>query len=94
MTAVAFDPDNPPIWLRKLHVSAAQISPDDYARTPEEGILLGCALSDAVRVWSLACAQALGFAPLPPRPPFDNPFRPNQVAAIPGSEPREDGATR
>jgi hypothetical protein len=21
------DPDDPPIWLRKLHVSAAQISP-------------------------------------------------------------------
>jgi len=72
---MAFDPDNPPIWLRKLYVAAAQISPSDYATTPEEGILECCRLSDAMRRWSKACAQALGFSPLPPRPPFDNPFR-------------------
>lgn len=72
---MAFDPRNPPIWLRKLHVSAAQISPSDYATTPEEGILECCRLSDAMRRWSKACAQAMGFSPLPPRPPFDNPFR-------------------
>lgn len=73
--SMAFDPNNPPIWLRKLHVSAAQISPSDYATTPEEGILECCRLSDAMRRWSKACAQAMGFSPLPPRPPFDNPFR-------------------
>ncbi len=73
--SMAFDPHNPPIWLRKLHVSAAQISPTDYATTPEEGILECCRLSDAMQRWSTACAQALGFSPLPPRPPFDNPFR-------------------
>jgi len=72
---MALDPANPPIWLRKLHVSAAQISPDDYATTPDEGILECCRLSDAMRAWSKACAQALGLSPLPPRPPFYNPFR-------------------
>jgi len=72
---MALDPDNPPIWLRKLHVTAAQISTDDYAATPEKGILECCRLSDAIQRWSKACAQALGLSPLPPRPPFDNPFR-------------------
>jgi hypothetical protein len=72
---MAFDPANPPIWLRKLHVTAAQISSHDYAVTPAEGILECCRLSDAMQRWSKACAQALGLAPLPPRPPFDNPFR-------------------
>lgn len=72
---MAFNPDNPPIWLRKLHVSAAQISSSDYAATPEEGILECCRLSDALQRWSKACTQALGFSPLPPRPPFENPFR-------------------
>jgi hypothetical protein len=89
---MALDPDHPPIWLRKLHVAAEQISPDDYAQTPEEGILMGCRLSDAVRVWSLACAQALGFSSLPPRPPLDNPFRLNQLADRPDSGPRKDDA--
>jgi hypothetical protein len=41
------DPDDPPIWLRKLHVSAAQLSPGDYPATPAEGILQVCRLSDA-----------------------------------------------
>lgn len=72
---MAFDPANPPIWLRKLHVSASQISPTDYATTPEEGILECCCLSDAMQRWSKACAQALGLSPLSCRPPFDNPFR-------------------
>jgi hypothetical protein len=74
---MALDPANPPIWLRKLHVTAAQISPTDYPSTPEEGILLCCRLSDTMRTWSQACAHALGLPPLPPRPPFDNPFRPD-----------------
>lgn len=72
---MAFDPANPPIWLRKLHVAAAQISSYDYAATPEEGILECCCLSDAMQRWSKACAQALGLSPLSCRPPFDNPFR-------------------
>jgi len=41
------DPDDPPIWLRKLHVTAAQIDPSDYPATPAEGILQVCRLSDA-----------------------------------------------
>lgn len=72
---MAFDPDNPPIWLRKLHVSAVQISAGDYAATPEQGIVECCHLSDAIHRWSKACAQALGLPPLPCPPPFDNPFR-------------------
>lgn len=71
---MALDPANPPIWLRKLHVTAAQIDPSDYPATPEEGILRCCRLSDAMQAWSKACAQALGLSPLPPPPPFDNPF--------------------
>jgi len=61
---MAFDPANPPIWLRKLHVSAAQISPTDYPATPEEGILLCCRLSDA----HLALAKAFTAALWPPPP--------------------------
>jgi len=76
---MALDPLHPPIWLRKLHVSAQQISPEDYAQTPEEGLLRGCELSDAVLQFSVACARALGSGPLPPRLPFENPFRPNQI---------------
>lgn len=72
---MALDPLNPPIWLRKLHVSAQQISPDDYASTPEEGLSRGCELSDAMLQFSAACAAALGSRPLPPRDPFENPFR-------------------
>jgi len=41
------DPDDPPIWLRKLHISAAQLSPGDFPATPAEGILQVCRLSDA-----------------------------------------------
>lgn len=72
---MAFDPNNPPIWLRKLHVSAAQISTTDYAPTPEQGIMECCRLSDAIQRWSKACAQALNLSPIPCSPPFDNPFR-------------------
>jgi len=56
---MAFDPANPPIWLRKLHVTAAQISPDDYPTTPEEGILDCCRLSDAHMALSKTFAAAL-----------------------------------
>lgn len=84
------DPANPPIWLRKLHVTAEQISPDDYAQTPEEGILMGCRLSDAIREWSLACAEALGWDPLPPHHPLDNPFRLKPVAETPPRGPRDE----
>lgn len=41
------DPDDPPIWLRKLPVTAAQIDPSEYPATPAEGILQVCRLSDA-----------------------------------------------
>ena len=43
------DPDNPPIWLRKLHITAKQLTPDDYPATPAEGILKVCRLSHAQR---------------------------------------------
>jgi hypothetical protein len=56
---MAFDPANPPIWLRKLHVSAAQISPTDYLPTPEEGLLLVCRLSDEHLALAKAFAAAL-----------------------------------
>ena len=56
---MAFDPDNPPIWLRKLHVTAAQIDPSDYPATPEEGILRVCQLSDAHQIIAKAFADAL-----------------------------------
>lgn len=52
------DPDNPPIWLRKLHVSAAQISPSDYPASPAEGILAVCRLSDAVLAISKTFQQS------------------------------------
>lgn len=61
---MAFDPANPPIWLRKLHVSAAQISPSDYPPTPEEGLLLVCQLSDA----HLGLAKAFAAALYPRQP--------------------------
>jgi hypothetical protein len=56
---MALDPLHPPIWLRKLHVSAQRISPDDYAQTPEEGILLTCELSDAHLALSEAFVSSL-----------------------------------
>jgi hypothetical protein len=56
---MAFDPANPPIWLRKLHVTAAQIDPGDYAPTPEAGILRVCQLSDAHQILAKAFADAL-----------------------------------
>lgn len=64
------DPDDPPIWLRKLHVSAAQLSPCDYPATPEEGILQVCRLSDAHRALERAMKQALGLDPSPLHPPL------------------------
>lgn len=89
---MALDPSNPPIWLRKLHVAAEQISPSDYAPTPEDGILRGCRLSDALHEWSAACADALGLAPLPPPPPFDNPLSSHSAPAIDPSESQDDRA--
>jgi hypothetical protein len=71
------DPDDPPIWLRKLHVSAAQISPADYPATPEEGILQVCRLSDTHRVFERAMKQALGHDPMPLPQPFDMLIMPN-----------------
>jgi hypothetical protein len=71
------DPDDPPIWLRKLHVSAAQLSPSDYAATPEEGILQVCRLSDSHRALEQAMKQTLGHDPMPVPPPFEIPVRPN-----------------
>jgi hypothetical protein len=79
---MAFDPSNPPIWLRKLHVTAAQIDPSDYAPTPEEGILRVCRLSDDMYVLSKAFAEALGFAPFAPPDPFVNPFSLNASPPI------------
>ena len=55
---MALDPNNQPIWLRKLHVTAAQVSPSDYPPTPEEGLLLVCRLSDAQRAWVRALSTA------------------------------------
>jgi hypothetical protein len=48
---MAFDPVTPPIWLRKLHVSAAQINPTDYPASAVEGILAVCRLSNAQHRW-------------------------------------------
>ncbi len=56
---MALDPANPPIWLRKLHVTAAQIDPTDYPATPEEGILQCCRLSDEHLALAKAFAAAL-----------------------------------
>ena len=56
---MGLDPANPPIWLRKLHVTAAQISPTDYPPTPAEGVLLVLRLSDAHRALAKAFADAL-----------------------------------
>ena len=64
------DPDDPPIWLRKLHITAAQINPSDYPATPAEGILQVCRLSDAHRALERAMKLALGQPPSPPLPPF------------------------
>ncbi|MDH5668813.1 MAG: hypothetical protein OEY86_12445 [Nitrospira sp.] len=66
------DPDNPPIWLSKLHVSAAQLSPSDYSATPAEGILQVCRLSNAHRMLERSMKQALGHdsAAMPLPPPY------------------------
>lgn len=56
---MAFDPDNPPIWLRKLHVSAAQINPTDYPASAAEGILAVSRLSSAQHRWVSALRGAL-----------------------------------
>ena len=91
---MAFDSANPPIWLRKLHVTAAQIDPGDYPPTPEEGILRACRLSDDMCVLSRAFTEALGIAPLPPSPPFDNPFRVDPSTSRQGSESRTGDVAR
>lgn len=56
---MAFDPANPPIWLRKLHVTAAQISPTDYPASPLEGLLAVCRLSDAQYRWIRTLRRAI-----------------------------------
>lgn len=56
---MAFDPDNPPIWLRKLHVSAAQINPTDYPASAVDGILAVCRLSNAQHRWMSALRGAV-----------------------------------
>lgn len=56
---MAFDPANPPIWLRKLHVSAAQINPTDYPASAAEGVLAVCRLSSAQQRWISAMRGAL-----------------------------------
>lgn len=56
---MAFDPANPPIWLRKLHVSAAQINPADYPASAVEGILAVCRLSNAQYRWMSALRGAV-----------------------------------
>ena len=56
---MAFDPANPPIWLRKLHVSAAQINPTDYPASAVEGILAVCRLSNAQHRWMSALRGAV-----------------------------------
>ena len=70
------DPDDPPIWLRKLHITAAQISPTDYPATPEEGILQVCRLSDAHRALERAMKEALGHEPVSLPPPYEIPAVP------------------
>lgn len=55
---MALDPDHPPIWLRKLHVTAQQLVPSDYAASPEEGMLMVCRLSDAQMAWVKAFSRA------------------------------------
>jgi hypothetical protein len=77
--AMSFNAKHPPIWLRKLHVSAAQARPSDYPARPEDGILLCCSLSDEVRAWSLACTGALGLSQMSaPAPPLNHPFHPER----------------
>ncbi|HEY5932826.1 MAG TPA: hypothetical protein VIT63_07905 [Nitrospira sp.] len=56
---MAFDPANPPIWLRKLHVTAAQINPTDYPSSAVEGILAVCRLSNAQYRWISALRGAV-----------------------------------
>jgi hypothetical protein len=55
---MALDPDHPPIWLRKLHVTAQQLVPSEYAASPEEGMLRVCRLSDAQLELMKAFARA------------------------------------
>jgi hypothetical protein len=57
------DPEDPPIWLRKLHVTAAQIDPSDYPTTPAEGILQVCRLSDAQLALTKAFKQSIRTKP-------------------------------
>jgi hypothetical protein len=46
---MSLDPNDPPICLHKLYVTAAQIDPSDYPATPAEEILQVYRLSDADR---------------------------------------------
>jgi hypothetical protein len=56
---MALDPANPPIWLRKLHITAAQISPTDYPASAVEGILAVSRLSTAQHRWISALRGAV-----------------------------------
>jgi hypothetical protein len=56
---MVFNPDHPPIWLRKLHVSAAHINPADYPASAAEGILAVCRLSTAQHRWMSALRGAV-----------------------------------
>lgn len=56
---MTFDPDHPPIWLRKLHVSASQINPADYPASAVDGILAVCRLSTAQHRWISALRGAV-----------------------------------
>jgi hypothetical protein len=90
---MSFDPSNPPIWLRKLHVTAAEIDSSDYAATPEEGILRVCRLSDEMGILAMAFAESLGMPPLPPSDPFDSPLSLHRLSHEQSSEsPASDAA--
>ena len=78
ITIMSFDSQNPPVWLRKLGLSAAEDGSNRYAPRPEVGILSCCRLSDEVYVWSAACADALALSPLSAPAPFDHPFDPER----------------
>jgi hypothetical protein len=75
---MSFDAKNPPFWLRKLGVIAAEENNSRYAAGPEIGILLCCQLSDEVHAWSAACAHALALSPRLPPSPLDHPFDPER----------------
>ena len=78
IATMSFDAKNPPVWLRKLGLSAAGDSRNQYAASPEVGILLCCCLSDDVHAWSAMCADALALSPMSAPAPLDHPFDPER----------------